>query len=45
MSHTTVETQKSMHMDMEKDLEKNPATIKIFQVITLRDMCVLYYIL
>ena len=30
---------------MKKDLEKNPAIIKIFLVITLDDMYVLYYIL
>ena len=27
-----------MHIDMEKDLEKNPETIKIFMVITLKDI-------
>ena len=43
ISHTIVETQKSVHMDMEKYLEKNPAMIKIFLVITLKDMYVLYY--
>ena len=32
-------------MHMENNLEKNPAIIKIFLVITLDDMYVLYYIL